>query len=91
MYKYWLLTYTRYLVSAADVSRITEICYSLLGPPTSVLGVQATSSKSWDPMVLGLPKRELLREMLPIMSANRSLQRLVAQFREGLDAAGVGK
>jgi len=89
-YKYWLLTYTRYLSSEADFNRLTEVCKSLLGPPTSKTGpVPANSapSKNWEPSILGMAKRELLRELLPIMATNRSLQRLVAQFREGLDAA----
>ena len=81
------------------MNRLTEVCKSLLGPPTShgktgpasaSAPAPATSqSKNWEPSVLGMAKRELLRELLPIMSTNRSLQRLVAQFREGLDAAAA--
>eukprot|EP00026_Physarum_polycephalum_P017827 Phypoly_transcript_19179.p1 GENE.Phypoly_transcript_19179~~Phypoly_transcript_19179.p1 ORF type:complete len:159 (+),score=21.60 Phypoly_transcript_19179:171-647(+) len=87
-YKYWLLTYTRYLSSEADVNRLTELCKSLLGPPTGKTGPAPTPAqgKNWEPSILGMAKRELLRELLPIMSTNRSLQRLVAQFREGLES-----
>jgi len=89
-YKYWLLTYARHLTTDGDTTRLTELCHSLLGPP--VLTSTRVPGKNWEPTVLGLSKRELLRELLPIMSTNRSLQRLVVQFREGLDGVvGVGK
>ncbi|EFA79424.1 hypothetical protein PPL_07842 [Heterostelium album PN500] len=34
-------------------------------------------STSWEPNILGLPKRELLRELLPTIAKNRTLQRMV--------------
>ncbi len=79
-YKYWLTTYTRRLTEEADIGRLTELCQFLLGPPSR------NANKNWEPSVLGMSKRELLRSLLPIMSTNRGLQRVVAQFREGLEA-----
>ncbi|EGC36084.1 hypothetical protein DICPUDRAFT_87573 [Dictyostelium purpureum] len=40
---------------------------------------------SWEATILGHQKRNLLKEILPIMASNRNLQRLVGQFRESLN------
>ncbi|KAM9981637.1 hypothetical protein ACTFIY_003934 [Dictyostelium cf. discoideum] len=40
----------------------------------------------WESTILGLSKRSLLKEILPIMAGNRTLQRMVGQFKESLNA-----
>jgi hypothetical protein len=41
--------------------------------------------KSWEPATLGLPKREMLGDYLKrVISSNRVLQRLVAEFTDNL-------
>ena len=48
----------------------------------------AANPQGWQPTVLGLDKRALLRdEVLPAVSRNRANQRLVAEFKELLDQA----
>ena len=45
----------------------------------------------WQPSVLDLCKRTLLREVvLPTLSTNRALQRILAEYVEQLDAIVVG-
>ncbi|KAK5577832.1 hypothetical protein RB653_002780 [Dictyostelium firmibasis] len=43
-------------------------------------------STPWESTILGLSKRSLLKEILPIMAGNRTLQRMVGQFKESLNA-----
>jgi len=79
-YKYWLRTYVIRLTNEALESKLHELCTFLLGPTTK------PPPNSWDPNILKLPKRELLNELLPLIASNRSLQRLVTQLKESLDA-----
>ena len=45
------------------------------------------AAASWEPEVLGIPKRQLLREVvLPALSTNRALQRLLAEYVEMLQS-----
>ena len=71
-YQHCLRAYTRKLASEADAHRLKELAYSLLGPPKG--------QSDWNPFVLDLSKHDLLRELLPIISQNRALQRLVSTF-----------
>eukprot|EP00898_Chlorokybus_atmophyticus_P000368 jgi/Chlat1/1331/Chrsp118S01752 len=71
------------LKNQRDYRRLRELCTELLGPPS--VPEDAAASKVWQPQVLGLSKRELLRrEVLPAMSANRALQRLLSEFADVL-------
>uniref|UniRef100_UPI003590152E protein HIRA-like isoform X4 n=1 Tax=Myxine glutinosa TaxID=7769 RepID=UPI003590152E len=47
-YRFWLLSYARYLAHEGLESRLRELCTELLGP------VPVSSSSQWDPYVLGL-------------------------------------
>jgi len=76
-YKYWLQTYVTRLTKESLEAKLHEICNFLLGP--------VSKQTSWDPFILNFSKRDLLNEFLPIISSNRSLQRLVTQFKEALD------
>ncbi|CAM6104964.1 unnamed protein product [Calypogeia fissa] len=81
-YRRCLLAYARCLARDADTSRLRELCEELLGPPDELDGVNDSSPKrGWDPVILGLKKRELLKhDVLPAMASNRSIQRLLAEF-----------
>jgi len=79
-YKYWLRTYVSRLSNEMSESKLHELCTFLLGPTSK------PQPNSWDPFILKISKRDLLNELLPLIASNRSLQRLVTQFKEGLDA-----
>ncbi|XP_022258852.1 protein HIRA-like, partial [Limulus polyphemus] len=79
-YKFWFLTLVRYLTQEGLEPRLRELCSELLGPV-----VQTTRQSSWKSYTMGLSKRELLREILPVMGSNLKLQRLVTEFKEQLD------
>jgi len=89
-YRHWLHIYVRRLTDLAHEAKLFELCSSLLGPSHAVKSpLVLESSKEfpksrWSPLVLNMDKRELLSELLPIISSNRALQRLANQFREGL-------
>uniref|UniRef100_UPI00358E990C protein HIRA-like isoform X2 n=1 Tax=Myxine glutinosa TaxID=7769 RepID=UPI00358E990C len=82
-YRFWLLSYARYLAHEGLESRLRELCTELLGP------VPVSSSSQWDPYVLGLSRRGLLREVLPLFGTNLKLQRLFSELQEQLEAAAT--
>lgn len=81
-YRRCLLAYARCLARDADKTRLRELCEELLGPPDVFESANDPASKrGWDPVILGLKKRDLLRhDVLPAMASNRSIQRLLAEF-----------
>jgi len=86
-YKYWLRTYIRYLTTdASNMPKLREICTFLLGPLYKATSEIDDSDSGWQSTVLGMKKRELLKELLRIMSANRGLQRLISEYKESLDS-----
>lgn len=87
-YKAWLGTYARSLSDAGDESRLRELADSLLGPPpgSNANSDIADGPGSWVPTVLGLAKRDLLREVvLREMARNRGLGGLLQRCRQALD------
>uniref|UniRef100_A0A4W4GL72 Protein HIRA n=1 Tax=Electrophorus electricus TaxID=8005 RepID=A0A4W4GL72_ELEEL len=78
-YRHWLLIYTRFLVSEGYEQRLRELCKDLLGP------VHKSSSTSWEPKVLGLRKRDLLMEVLPVVGQNLRFQRLFTEYQDQLE------
>lgn len=97
-YRRWLLAYARFLAEQGDAGRLAEVCASLLGgagggggDDTDMAeaagsgGGEGGDAPAWQPAVLGLPKRDLLREVLKEMGRNRSLQRTTQTY---LDALG---
>nr|XP_024398569.1 protein HIRA-like isoform X2 [Physcomitrium patens] len=75
-YSRCLVAYVRCLTKESDEARLRELCEELLGPVGPVGKLQ-----SWKPDILGLSKRELLKEfVLPAMAANRAIQRLLNEF-----------
>ncbi|XP_063310532.1 protein HIRA [Pelobates fuscus] len=79
-YRYWLLVYARYLVNEGFEQRLREVCQELLGP------VHRSSGSQWESRILGLRKRELLKELLPLIGQNLRFQRLFTEFQEQLDS-----
>ncbi|CAI5797363.1 protein HIRA isoform X1 [Podarcis lilfordi] len=78
-YRHWLLIYARYLVNEGFEYRLRELCKDLLGP------VHSSAGSQWEATVVGLRKRELLKELLPVIGQNLRLQRLFTEYQEQLD------
>ncbi|XP_006890505.1 PREDICTED: protein HIRA-like isoform X2 [Elephantulus edwardii] len=78
-YRHWLLIYARYLVNEGFEYRLREICKDLLGP------VHCSTGSQWESTVVGLRKRELLKELLPVIGQNLRFQRLFTECQEQLD------
>uniref|UniRef100_A0A8C0DNN6 Protein HIRA n=1 Tax=Balaenoptera musculus TaxID=9771 RepID=A0A8C0DNN6_BALMU len=78
-YRHWLLLYVRYLVNEGFEYRLREICKDLLGP------VHSSTGSQWESTVVGLRKRDLLKELLPVIGQNLRFQRLFTECQEQLD------
>uniref|UniRef100_A0A8C3FUM2 Protein HIRA n=1 Tax=Chrysemys picta bellii TaxID=8478 RepID=A0A8C3FUM2_CHRPI len=78
-YRHWLLIYARYLVNEGFEYRLRELCKDLLGP------VHYSAGSQWESTVVGLRKRELLKELLPVIGQNLRFQRLFTEYQEQLD------
>ncbi|XP_077456213.1 protein HIRA isoform X3 [Stigmatopora argus] len=78
-YRYWLLIYTRFLVNEGSEFRLREVCKELLGP------AHKSATTAWEATTLGLRKRELLREVLPVIGENLRFQRLFTEYQDQLD------
>ncbi|XP_053326873.1 protein HIRA isoform X2 [Spea bombifrons] len=79
-YRYWLLIYARYLVNEGFEQRLREVCQELLGP------VHNSTGSQWESRILGFRKRELLKELLPLIGQNLRFQRLFTEYQEQLDS-----
>lgn len=67
-----------------EEGRLRELLNELLGP----LHARGTEG-SWAPTVLGLDKRELLRnKVLPAVGQRRNMQRVALEFTDLLSHAG---
>ncbi|KAF9174153.1 HIR complex subunit [Mortierella sp. AD010] len=84
-YKQWLRCYAQKLADESSVARVEELCKFLLGPV-----YQGGEKSGWQPTVMGFMKRELLKELLPVLSSNRSLQRVVKDYLSGLEMVTKG-
>lgn len=83
-FRHWLHTYVQKLVQDTNILKLEALCEELFGPPSRLSNVPPKPTDSWNPTILGLNKRQLLRELLPLMSSNLDLQRLITKFREAL-------
>ncbi|KAG0265506.1 HIR complex subunit [Actinomortierella ambigua] len=79
-YKQWLRCYAQRLAEEGAQNRVEELCKFLMGPSYS-----GGENSGWVPTVLGIPKRELLRDILPILSSNRALQRVIKEYATALE------
>ncbi|XP_002732568.2 protein HIRA [Saccoglossus kowalevskii] len=80
-YRFWLLTYARYLAQEGVENRLREICDDLLGP---FYRGDVEDSK-WDSNVLGMSKRDILQDILPIVGSNIRFQRVYMEYQEQLE------
>ncbi|XP_051924864.1 protein HIRA [Hippocampus zosterae] len=78
-YRYWLLIYARFLVNEGSDFRLRELCKELLGP------VHKSAATAWEATTLGLHKRELLQEVLPVIGENLRFQRLFTEYQDQLE------
>lgn len=62
-----------YVLLYLQISHTQRICYKRLGPAPFGIYIQGVTNLTFQ----DLPKRELLKEVLPIFGKNRSLQRLI--------------
>ena len=90
-YKEWLRTYANALGEQVAMrpqltGAVHELCDELLGP-LDVAEKAEEKEGVWSPKVIGLSKRELLRDVvLPSLATNRSLQRILEEYIEQLAA-----
>ncbi|KAK4535457.1 hypothetical protein CDCA_CDCA05G1482 [Cyanidium caldarium] len=77
--QYWLGNLVLRLTTEADEARLVEIGDALLGAPA------ASEGKEWQPTILGIDKRALLRDtLLPIITTNASLEGVVSAYSQAL-------
>ena len=74
-YKFWLLTYARYMIENGYEDKLTELCNFLLGPLHAI---------NWNSTILYHKKHDLLQEILSIMVQNLGFQRLYNYFKQQL-------
>ncbi|CAH1757149.1 14957_t:CDS:10 [Entrophospora sp. SA101] len=82
-YKKILLNYAQALADVGNEERINILCSRLLGPLDNV-GANSANSANWDPFVAGMSKHELLKDVLAILSTNRSLQKIIQEYSQTL-------
>lgn len=88
-YRYWIQAYARFLMQDEDVTRLDDLCAEMMGPfsasslnQTSGARSNSNGNGAWDPMVLNLAKRDVLKlQILPTIAANRALQRVVTKYK----------
>jgi len=81
-YKRLLFAYAQQLADEGAEFRLHELCMELLGPVNgqdSFINNNQIRS-NWDPFIMGMSKRQLLKEILPILASNRALQRYVTEY-----------
>ncbi|CAM9127914.1 unnamed protein product, partial [Lampetra fluviatilis] len=78
-YRHWITAYTRYLAQEGMESRLREVCTELIGP------IQPSACSTWETHILGVSKRDLLRDLLPLIGSNLRLQRLFMEVQEQMD------
>ncbi|TDH72336.1 uncharacterized protein CCR75_003423 [Bremia lactucae] len=80
-YRYWIQAYVKFLTHDADVSRLDDLCAEMMGP-FYAHSYNLIDGGDWDPLVLDLHKRGVLKlNILPTIAANRALQRVVTKYQ----------
>lgn len=77
-YKYWLLAYVSFLTEREDCERLRFLCQDLLGVSHGY-----TSHRQIE-TIIGIPKHDLLKEVLVIIAGSRNTQRLFTEFHDQL-------
>ncbi|KAJ3223121.1 HIR complex subunit [Clydaea vesicula] len=80
-YKEILLFYGRKLSNENCIEKITELLESLLGP---ISNINETTTDDWDPYILGISKRNLLKDLIDVFGSNRNLQKLLFLYNESI-------
>jgi protein HIRA/HIR1 len=77
-YVKWLNVYARKLAGAGEqvIYKVEDLCRELCGP--------FTKDDNWVDSILGLKKRKLLSDILPILAHERKFQRILGNFQEFL-------
>ncbi|KAL1500118.1 hypothetical protein AB1Y20_012791 [Prymnesium parvum] len=84
----WTRLYAAALARHAAEHQVRELCDELLGPLPGAMDRAGEVEVEWEPEVMpGVSKRKLLREVvLPTLSTNRALQRLISEYVEMLSS-----
>lgn len=77
-YRRWLVAYVRKLTQCGEAAKLKELCDGLLKRSGADAAMRERDA------LLGADKKEILRQLLQVMSANLELQRLVAQYSDML-------
>ncbi|KAI8322367.1 WD40 repeat-like protein [Martensiomyces pterosporus] len=86
----WADILARHLARSGDAERVARWLADLLGPPLAEgLGLHTAKDKKgpslvWNPAIAGVPKRQLLERLLPILATNRRLQSVVTEYSTAL-------
>ncbi|KAI8365862.1 WD40-repeat-containing domain protein [Choanephora cucurbitarum] len=76
-YNDWMMIYARKLSEENAKERIEELCRWLMGPP-----FVSSEFAEWEPKIMDtLLKKDLLKQILPVLAQNRQLQRTVTEFK----------
>ncbi|KAI9028965.1 WD40-repeat-containing domain protein [Phycomyces nitens] len=73
-YRQWLVYYAKRLTKTNAKNKIEDLLGWLAGPPF------IPANETWEPDVLKLSKKELLKQILPILASNRQLQRTIQEY-----------
>ncbi|XP_037094219.1 LOW QUALITY PROTEIN: protein HIRA-like [Pollicipes pollicipes] len=79
-YRLWLGALVRQLTARGDERRLRDLLQQLLGPAHS-----GAALSHCPPTELGLDRRQLLRELLPLLVSELSVQRLYTEIKDQLD------
>lgn len=85
-YKRWLSTYATFLADQGDEERFEELCRELVGGVVVGGEEKEEGGDGWNPEILGMSKRKLLRDdVLRVLGTNREMQRVVAKYKDILE------
>ncbi|OLL25880.1 Protein hir1 [Neolecta irregularis DAH-3] len=79
-YRSATLMYARRLGEQNFQEKVKGLCQELLGPQLFI------ENHHWKPTVVGIYKRELLKEVLEVMGGFREVQRITTEYSEALQA-----
>ncbi|KAJ1675057.1 HIR complex subunit, partial [Spiromyces aspiralis] len=84
--QYWLAIYARRIADSGDIERARGLCKYLLGP-VLLKGQIPRDKEGWDSTLAGVPKRQILHQLLPLLSMNRKLQIVTTEYQDALAEA----
>ncbi len=78
--KQTLIMYSRRIADEGMKERLQELCIQLMGPTV----ILSKSDEKWDNKICGIPKRELLKEVILATAKNREMQRVLTSFAQAI-------